>query len=79
MADRPANDEMIAGYLDGRDVDAPEASANRSASYRHGFKVGRSEINREMLGTFAEVGAMADRAMAEDDARSRPSPGAADE
>lgn len=78
MAGRPANDDMVEGYLDGRDHDAPEASANRSASYRHGFKVGRSEINNERLGSFAEVVAMADRAMEEDDAR-RPSPGAADE
>lgn len=73
MDGRPANNDMIEGYLDGRDRDAPEASANRSASYRHGFKVGRSEINNERLGSFVDVGAMADRAMAEDDAR-RPSP-----
>ena len=66
---RPANDDMIEGYLDGRDPDSPEPSANRSASYRHGHAVGRSEINRARIGSFATVVAAADRAMAEDERR----------
>jgi hypothetical protein len=39
--DRPANADMIEGFRDGYDLTAPEPSANRSASYRHGFMVGR--------------------------------------
>jgi hypothetical protein len=35
-----ANDEMVQGFLDGYDLTAPEPSANRSASYRHGFENG---------------------------------------
>lgn len=38
------NDEMVQGYMDGRDKGSPEPSENRSHSYRHGFKVGRNEI-----------------------------------
>jgi hypothetical protein len=37
-------DEFVAGYLDGRNPDEPEPSANRSHSYRHSFAVGRAEI-----------------------------------
>jgi hypothetical protein len=37
------SDEFLAGYLDGRDLDAPWPSANRSACYRHSFEVGRAE------------------------------------
>lgn len=58
-----ANDDMIEGYKDGRDLDAPEPSANRSRSYRHGFAVGRSERNNTRLGTFDQVTKMADEAM----------------
>jgi hypothetical protein len=65
---RPANADMVQGYRDGRDADAPEASSNRSRSYRHGFAVGRSELENTRLGTFDEVNEMADSAMAEDDA-----------
>lgn len=43
---KPANEEMVTGYMDGYDLDAPEPSANRSHSYRHGFMVGRSEKSR---------------------------------
>jgi hypothetical protein len=38
-----ANDEMVQGFLDGYDLTAPEPSANRSASYRHGFENGRDD------------------------------------
>ena len=58
-----ANADLIEGYKDGRDLDAPEPSANRSRSYRHGFAVGRSELNNQRLGTFDEVMRMADEAM----------------
>ena len=36
--------EFAAGYSDGRDPDAPEPSANRSAPYRHSFAVRRAEM-----------------------------------
>jgi hypothetical protein len=60
---RPANDDMVEGYMDGRDLDAPEPSANRSHSYRHGFAVGRAEKVGKTLGTFDQVNRMADAAM----------------
>jgi hypothetical protein len=41
-----ANEEMVNGYLDGRDPTSPEPSANRSWSYRHSFAVGRAEIEK---------------------------------
>ena len=37
------DDEFWEGYRDGRDLDAPWPSANRSACYRHSFEVGRAE------------------------------------
>lgn len=66
---RPANDEMVQGYMDGYDLTAPEPSANRSASYRHGFMVGRGEKTGALAGTFQSLGRAADVAMAEDDVR----------
>lgn len=42
-----ANDEMVEGYLDGRDSNAPEPSGNRSRSYRHGFQSGRDDLARK--------------------------------
>jgi len=38
-----AENERLQGYIDGADPDAPEPSANRSASYRHGFAVRRAD------------------------------------
>ena len=38
--------EMTDGYFDGRDPDSPEPSINRSASYRHGFQMGRDDLSR---------------------------------
>lgn len=47
-ADRPPEeiflDQMVEGYLDGSNADNPEPSANRSASYRHGFANGRDDL-----------------------------------
>ena len=40
---RPANEEMIAGYVDGLDLSSPLPSDNRSLSYRHGFANGRDD------------------------------------
>lgn len=62
---------MCRGYLDGRDPDSPAPGGNATYSYRHGFKVGRSEIGeRCRLGSFEEVERMADIAMALDYAAS---------
>lgn len=69
LTGRPANDDMVEGYRDGRDPDSPEPSANRSASYRHGHAVGRAEIENRRLGRFDAVVAAADRAMTEDERR----------
>jgi hypothetical protein len=38
------SDEFVEGYRDGRNPDSPEASTNRSHSYRHSFAVGRAEL-----------------------------------
>ncbi len=43
MDELPPNDDMIDGYMDGRDLDNPEPCGNRSHSYRHGFLVGRND------------------------------------
>lgn len=62
--------ERVDGYRDGRDPEAPEPSENRSASYRHGFKVGRAELAREpAFGSAAEARRRAAAAEAEDGAR----------
>lgn len=63
MTGRPANEEMVQGYMDGRDLNAPGPSANRSMSYRHGFSVGRAERENRTLGHFDEVIRWADEAM----------------
>lgn len=44
-----ADQEFLAGYFDGRDPDAPEPSANRSACYRHSFTIGRRERTGQHL------------------------------
>jgi hypothetical protein len=64
---RPANSEMVDGYVDGRDLESPDPSANRSYSYRHGFMVGRTEKQGQRLGSFDQVSRMADAAMDKDD------------
>lgn len=61
-----ANNDMVEGYKDGRDLDAPEPSDNRSRSYRHGFMVGRAEKENRRLGTYEEIIRIADEAMALD-------------
>jgi hypothetical protein len=66
---RPANADMVQGYIDGLDLNAPEPSANRSASYRHGFANGRDDRRGKPRAPFAEISAAADVAMAEDDQR----------
>lgn len=62
---KPANAEMTQGYMDGRDLDNPEPSGNRSHSYRHGFMVGRSE-KLGKIGSPDALSRAADAAMARD-------------
>ncbi len=64
---RPANDEMVQGFLDGYDLTAPEPTANRSASYRHGFKCGRLDKSGERSPGYVELSRMADEAMETDE------------
>ena len=71
MAVRPANQEMIDGFMDGYDLTCPEPSENRSHSYRHGFANGRADktgIRRPY--TFDQIERMADEAMEKDDEHS---------
>lgn len=39
----PADREFVDGYLDGRNLDTPVPSSNRSHCYRHSFSIGRAE------------------------------------
>ncbi len=68
---RPANADMIEGFRDGYDLTAPEPSANRSNSYRHGFMVGRLDKTPSDWGKYnpAQLDRMADEAMEADEPR----------
>ena len=62
-----ANEDMIEGYMDGYELDAPEPSANRSHSYRHGFSVARAEkTSHEPLASYWELEKRAVAAMQAD-------------
>jgi hypothetical protein len=61
--------EMVDGYLDGLDSDAPEPSENRSESYRHGFRSGRADCGRPRAESFDATRRAADRAIEKDDAK----------
>ena len=41
--------DFVEGYLDGRDLDAPTPSDNRSDEYKHSFDVGRREKSGSVL------------------------------
>jgi hypothetical protein len=59
--------EMVEGYRDGfSDADSPEPSSNRSASYRHGFAVGRADRRRKAHDTAANLRRDAEAAIAAD-------------
>lgn len=58
--------EMIDGYRDGMDPDSPPPSANRSASYRHGFANGRDDYAHKPRDSAANLRMQADEAVAED-------------
>jgi hypothetical protein len=66
--ERPANDEMVQGYRDGFDLNSPEPSENRSASYRHGFANGRADRAGKSRGlSVEELSRRAELAMEQDD------------
>jgi hypothetical protein len=60
---------MIDGYKDGFDHNSPDPSGNRSASYLHGFANGRDDLRRKPRADYKTLVAMADAAMAKDEAR----------
>lgn len=67
---KSANDEMVQGYMDGYDLNAPEPSANRSYSYQHGFMVGRAEKTKgQPSAHWSKLADLADEAMTKDEAR----------
>ena len=61
--------EMVQGFIDGYDPDAPEPSANRSASYRHGFRSAQADHGKPRAESFAATRAAAERAIEEDNAK----------
>lgn len=63
---RRANDEMVQGYMDGWDLDAPEPSENRSHSYRHGFANARDDRRGKPRASFEQIIKWADEAMEKD-------------
>lgn len=65
--ERPANQDMIDGYVDGLDQTCPEPSANRSHSYRHGFANGRDDRAGKPRARATMLRKMADIAMIEDE------------
>lgn len=69
--ERPANVDMIDGFLDGYDLTAPEPSSNRSNSYRHGFMVGRLDKTPSAWGKHSAdaLRKLADEAMEADEPR----------
>jgi hypothetical protein len=69
MSERPANDEMVQGYLDGLDLTSPPPSMNRSASYQHGWMNGRDDRAKKPRDSAGNLRRIADAAMAEDDER----------
>ena len=62
-------DDMLEGYFDGLDPSSPEPSANRSASYRHGFANGRDDLARNPRAPAAFLRAGAKAAKREDESR----------
>jgi hypothetical protein len=65
---RPANDEMVRGFMDGYDPDCPEPGPNQSHSYRHGFAQGRYDTSKDYAPRNIEaVELEADKAMDKDE------------
>lgn len=60
-----AQDEMVEGYMDGRDPDNPKPSANRSAAYKHGFQSGRDDLAKRCSAPYAKRRADANKIISE--------------
>jgi len=61
---------MVEGFMDGYDLTAPEPSANRSHSYRHGFANGRDDVlHKRPRDTLENITAQAEAAMVADERR----------
>ena len=69
---RPANTEMVEGFMDGYDLSAPEPSSNRSASYRHGFMCARIDKQQQPPRDAETLHRMAEEAMDTDDLQQTP-------
>jgi len=52
--------DMVDGYLDAGDPDAPVPGSNRSESYRHGFANRRDDKAQQPRAPFAVIRALAD-------------------
>lgn len=67
--ERPANDDMVEGFIDGSDLTTPEPAGNRSNSYRHGFMAGRLDRTPADWGKYSadQLRRMADEAMEADE------------
>lgn len=57
---------MVEGYKDGFNPDSPEPSANRSDSYRHGFKTGRADRAHQPAGRPSDLRREAEEAIERD-------------
>lgn len=61
-----AQDEMVEGYMDGRDPNSPAPSENRSRAYRHGFQSGRDDLAMKPSAPFHIRRAAAEEIIADD-------------
>lgn len=66
---RRADQEMVEGYIDGFNLNNPEPSSNRSASYRHGFQNGRDDRRGTPRATAEALRKAAQEAMDADETR----------
>lgn len=66
MTREQAEREMVDGYLDGFDLDAPYPSDNRSHSYRHGFANARADRSGNVRGSAQEMRELARSCIVED-------------
>ena len=48
-------DEMVEGFRDGYDLDAPEPGPNRSRAYCHGFLNGRDDRGAKPRASYARL------------------------
>lgn len=70
MTDRPANADMVEGYMDGSKderAELPASLSNRSRSYCHGWLNGRDDRRMKPRASAQELRYMADEAMRLDD------------